>query len=327
MYDTELEAATDIVAKVCGLTAAVQQQIVAAGEALVKDDRSPVTIADLAAQTVVSRLLAEHFPGDPLMAEEDTSPLAESTFMTQRVLTHAQSVIPDLTVMELIEGLDRGGHAGDSGRYWVLDPIDGTKGFLRGHQYAVALALVEDGQVVVGVLGCPNLEGRQEDDGTDPGRLFSAVRGQGAATLPLTRAHSTPLTVDANDEFKTAVICESFEAAHAAHSVQGRIAERLGVGGEPYRIDSQCKYAVVARGQASIYLRLPRDRDYREKVWDHAAGSIIVEEAGGRVTDLAGAPLDFSRGRRLGNGNGIVCSNGLLHDRVLEACRIELDRG
>jgi 3'(2'), 5'-bisphosphate nucleotidase len=324
MHERELEAATDIVAKVCGLTAAVQQQIVAAGEALVKDDRSPVTIADLAAQTVVSRVLGERFPGDPLMAEEDTSPLAESTFMTQRVLTHAQTVIPDLTVMELIEGLDRGGHAGDSGRYWVLDPIDGTKGFLRGDQYAVALALVEEGQVVVGVLGCPNLEAHPGEADVEPGRLFTAVRGQGAATMPVSRANSIAVSVDGKDEFSTAVICESFEAAHAAHSMQGRIAQRLGIGGEPYRIDSQCKYAVVARGQASIYLRLPRDRDYREKVWDHAAGSIIVEEAGGRVTDLAGAPLDFSRGRRLGNRNGIVCSNGLLHDRLLEACRIEL---
>jgi 3'(2'), 5'-bisphosphate nucleotidase len=142
--------------------------------------------------------------------------------------------------------------------------------------------------------------------------------------MPVSRANSIAVSVDGKDDFSTAVICESFEAAHAAHSMQGRIAQRLGIGGEPYRIDSQCKYAVVARGQASIYLRLPRDRDYREKVWDHAAGSIIVEEAGGRVTDLAGAPLDFSRGRRLGNRNGIVCSNGLLHDRLLEACRIEL---
>jgi 3'(2'), 5'-bisphosphate nucleotidase len=324
MHQRELEAATEIVAKVCGLTAAVQQQIVAAGESLVKDDRSPVTIADLAAQAVVSRLLAERFPGDPLMAEEDTSPLAESTFMTQRVLTHAQTVIPDLTVMELIEGLDRGGHTGDSGRYWVLDPIDGTKGFLRGDQYAIALALVEEGQVVVGVLGCPNLEGHPGEADAATGRLFTAVRGQRAATRPVSLASSTAISVDGKDDFSAAVICESFEAAHAAHSVQGRIAERLGVGGRPYRIDSQCKYAVVARGQASIYLRLPRDRDYREKVWDHAAGSIIVEEAGGRVTDLAGVPLDFSHGRRLGNGNGIVCSNGLLHDRVLEACRIEL---
>jgi 3'-phosphoadenosine 5'-phosphosulfate (PAPS) 3'-phosphatase len=80
----------------------------------------------------------------------------------------------------------------------------------------------------------------------------------------------------------------------------------------------------VARGEASIYLRLPRDTSYREKVWDHAAGSLVVEEAGGRVSDLDGRPLDFSEGRLLGNHRGIVCTNGAIHDQVLEACRAEL---
>jgi 3'(2'), 5'-bisphosphate nucleotidase len=120
------------------------------------------------------------------------------------------------------------------------------------------------------------------------------------------------------------VLCESVEAAHAAHSVQGRIASRLGITAPSYRIDSQCKYAVVARGEASIYLRLPRDTSYREKVWDHAAGSLVLEEAGGRVSDLDGRPLDFSQGRLLGNHRGIVCTNGAIHDQVLEACRAEL---
>ena len=120
------------------------------------------------------------------------------------------------------------------------------------------------------------------------------------------------------------MVCESVVAAHAAHSVQAGIARRLGITAPPYRIDSQCKYAVVARGEASIYLRLPRDTSYREKVWDHAAGAVVVTEAGGRVTDLDGNPLDFSQGRLLANGRGIVCTNGAIHDRVLEACRAEL---
>ena len=95
---------------------------------------------------------------------------------------------------------------------------------------------------------------------------------------------------------RSAVFCESVEAAHAAHSVQAGIASRLGITAPSFRIDSQCKYAVVARGEASIYLRLPRDTSYREKVWDHAAGALVLEEAGGRVSDLDGRPLDFSRG-------------------------------
>ncbi len=70
-------------------------------------------------------------------------------------------------------------------------------------------------------------------------------------------------------------------------------------GGEIVRIDSQAKYVVVADGRAEIYIRHSGNVDYREKVWDHAAGYLIVQEAGGRVTDLDGLPLDFSHGLRL----------------------------
>ena len=323
MYEAEREIAVEIVAEVCDLTRRVQDDIVAAGDALTKNDRSPVTLADLAAQVVVSLRLAQGFPNDPLLAEEDSAALADSAEMTDRVLEQVREHFASLGKDELIAALDRGGHQGDAGRYWVLDPIDGTKGFLRGDQYAVALALVADGDVVVGVLGCPNLPAVQP--GTGAGSLFSAVRGGSALSHPLDGATGTAIHVDAITDPADAVVCESVVAAHAAHSVQAGIARRLGISAPPYRIDSQCKYAVVARGEASIYLRLPRDTSYREKVWDHAAGVVIVEEAGGRVTDLDGRPLDFSEGRLLGNHRGIVCTNGAIHDQVLEACRAELE--
>jgi 3'(2'), 5'-bisphosphate nucleotidase len=324
MHQHELATAIEIVSVVCGLTRRAQERIVSTGDAVVKRDRSPVTIADLAVQIVVSRRLAEQFPKDPLMAEEDSAVLAESTFMTQQVLAHVHDVLPGMTVMEMIAALERGGHGGTDRRYWVLDPIDGTKGFLRGDQYAIALALIDDGDVVVGVLGCPNLPPSQADGVDGAGRIFAAVRGQGTLALDVDGRGDETVSVDQVDDPSRAVVCESVEAAHAAHSLQARISERLGVTSAPYRIDSQCKYAAVARGDASIYLRLPRDADYREKTWDHAAGSIVVEEAGGKVTDLDGQPLDCSTGRRLGNPSGIVCTNGRFHDRVLEACRAEL---
>ncbi len=325
VYEAEYQAAIDIVAEVCGMTRSAQERIVSAGESIAKDDRSPVTVADLAGQVIVSHRLRELFADDPLLAEENSDALAESTFMAQRVIALAQMAVPDLNVMSMIDALDRGNHqGGGTGRYWVLDPIDGTKGFLRGEQYAVALALVDGGEVVLGVLGCPNLEPLPSDGNDGSGRLFAALRSHGATSLSLNRDRQQAIAVDRITDPSQAVVCESVVAAHAAHSVQGKIAARLGITAEPYRIDSQCKYAVVARGQASIYLRLPRDTSYREKVWDHAAGLIVVEEAGGRVSDLHGKPLDFSQGRHLGHGSGIVCTNGVLHDQVLEACRAEL---
>jgi 3'(2'), 5'-bisphosphate nucleotidase len=99
------------------------------------------------------------------------------------------------------------------------------------------------------------------------------------------------------------------------------VAALLGIRSEPYRIDSQCKYAAVARDDASIYLRLPTRADYRERIWDHAAGSLLVECAGGTVTDVEGRPLDFRHGRALERNRGVVATGGSIHAEVLEALR------
>ncbi|MBW2714276.1 MAG: 3'(2'),5'-bisphosphate nucleotidase, partial [Deltaproteobacteria bacterium] len=69
------------------------------------------------------------------------------------------------------------------------------------------------------------------------------------------------------------------------------------------------------------YLRLPSAKGYREKVWDHAAGALVIEEAGGKVTDLDGKPLDLTSGRFLGNQRGIIATNGNFHERVLDAAK------
>jgi 3'(2'), 5'-bisphosphate nucleotidase len=76
----------------------------------------------------------------------------------------------------------------------------------------------------------------------------------------------------------------------------------------------------VARGDASIYLRIPRG-GYRENVWDHAAGVLVVEEAGGRVCDVDGRPLDFTTGRRLTANRGIVAAPAAIHPQVVDAVR------
>ena len=78
---------------------------------------------------------------------------------------------------------------------------------------------------------------------------------------------------------------------------------------------------VLSRGEASIYLRLPTRKDYEEKIWDHAAGYIVVKEAGGNVTDCMGNELDFSLGRTLKNNTGIVGTNGKFHQEVIKAVK------
>jgi len=88
-------------------------------------------------------------------------------------------------------------------------------------------------------------------------------------------------------------------------------------------MDSQAKSLLLAAGEGELIFRLisPRRPDYVERIWDQAAGAIIVEEAGGRVTDLAGVPLDFRAGRALDRNLGVLASNGRLHAAALEAIR------
>jgi 3'(2'), 5'-bisphosphate nucleotidase len=127
--------------------------------------------------------------------------------------------------------------------------------------------------------------------------------------------HVAPLLSPAGARY-----AESVESGHSNQSEAALVAQALGITAAPLRLDSQAKYAVVARGDASIYLRLPHG-GYRENVWDHAAGALIVSEAGGRVSDLDGRPLDFTNGTRLTANRGIVATAAPIHDAVREAVR------
>ncbi len=285
-----------------------------------KDDRSPVTVADLAAQVVVGLIIADAFPDDPLMAEEDARQLRSDPLIAEGVARAVAMVRPGLTAADLDVTLQRGRDTGGPDRrWWSLDPVDGTKGFLRNEQYAVALALVEDGRPEVAVLGCPNLPA---SDGRGTGCLFVAERDLGAWELPLDDSDATPraIRVDGDPDLRRARYAESVEAAHSDQGVSTRIAAHLGIEGAPVRMDSQAKYAVVARGDASIYLRIPRD-GYEENIWDHAAGMLVVEEAGGTVSDIDGCPLDLTTGRRMTANRGIVAAPAVIHHVVIGAVR------
>jgi len=320
-YELERKAAIESVLRACTLCEAVRATF-HSRDVLEKKDRSPVTIADFGAQAVISHHLALCFSNDPLVAEEASGMLREkeNAELKDLVTDHVKRITPKLSDDDVLAAIDRGaGEGGGKGRFWTLDPIDGTKGFLRGGQYAVALALVKDGEVVVGVLGCPNLPLHGSEPHDEKGCLFAAVRGEGAVMKGFEDPVEQEIEVVKAIEPPDVQFCESVESSHSAHQESALIAQRLGMTKPPVRMDSQCKYGIVARGDAAIYLRLPTRQSYMETVWDHAAGSIIVEEAGGKVTDMEGKPLDFSLGRRLTGNRGIVVTNGGLHDQVLWA--------
>lgn len=321
--DPEIHFALHAARQAALMVRKIQQELIT--PALTKDDRSPVTVADYAAQAVVGRLLARAFPTDSLVAEEDSSALRDpkNAPTLELVTCFVGGEATQATAEQVCSWIDH--NQVDSGsRFWTLDPIDGTKGFLRGEQYAVALALVVDGQVQVGVLGCPNLVNSSRSEFGQSGSLAIGVRGQGAWTTSLeTAGVFERLRVSAIDKPAQARILRSVESGHTNVDQIGQFSQALGVAVPAVSMDSQAKYAVLAAGQGDLYLRLlSADKpNYREKIWDQAAGSIIIEEAGGRVTDLMGQPLDFTTGRSLQNNRGILASNSLLHPAALNVLR------
>lgn len=319
----EIKFGLDAVRQATLLVCHVQSELVS--QALTKDDRSPVTVADFASQALIGQMLAEAFPNDKLVAEEDSTALRESDVpdMLAQVTHFVRSLIPKAKDQDVCSWIDQG-RVDTAPRFWTVDPIDGTKGFLRGDQYVVAMALIEEGQVQIGVLGCPNLVNGRTIDKNGPGSLVIAVRGQGTWTTPLTTLGDFErLHVSNQNDPSQAHVLSSFESGHTNVSQIDTFIERMGILSQPVRLDSQAKYALLAAGVGELYLRLlsPSRPNYREKVWDQAAGSLVLTEAGGRISDLDGKPLDFRAGRTLVYNRGVLGSNSLLHDTALEALR------
>jgi 3'(2'), 5'-bisphosphate nucleotidase len=305
------------VKKAAALCAGVQFNLIKE-DTVQKKDRSPVTIADFGSQAVISSILAAAFPDDSLVGEEDSRELEDNKDMRTKVFDLVKEQIPDMDEPKMLRMIARGNDETDfSGRFWTCDPIDGTKGFLRKEQYAVALALVEKGEIKLGVLGCPNLPLDLNNPNAGTGCLLYAVRGEGAFMCNLEGENVREIAVNPLEDSGDARFVESVESAHSAHSVHAKIIDALNITAEPLRLDSQCKYAAVARGDVTIYLRYPKDDVYREKIWDHLAGAIIVEEAGGTVTDVSGKSLNFTLGRKLLENSGIVATNGTVHDKII----------
>lgn len=321
-YEREKQVAFGAALSAAKLCEQVRQEM--GPDAIEKKDGTPVTVADFGAQAVICQALAEVFPADAIVAEEDAASLGRPDMADrlERVTTYVQRQVPGATPESVIEWVNLGN--GDVGRrYWALDPIDGTKGFLRGDQYAVAVALVEEGEVKVGIMACPSLPINPGVYDGERGILFAAVRDQGSTMLPINGGSPSVIHVARLENNPDLPFAESVESAHCDHTKQHAVAKAAGIQVPSMRVDGQAKYGIVARGEAALYLRFPSSQTplYLEKIWDHAAGAIIVEEAGGRVTDMQGRPLDFSQGPELTENQGIIAGNVSIHEKILEVLK------
>lgn len=289
-------------------------------DARTKDDASPVTVADLAAQVLMAHTIGA---AEPRRAEETAAPLEApgGAALEAALLARVRARWPEATPADLRELLDGPALPGPATAHWVMDPVDGTAGFLRGMQYAICLAFLEGGHPTLGVLGCPHLGPQGTPDlatAAPPGRLFAARRGAGTVEIDLGGdvRHAVEVSPWAGGPVRVGVPWEPRYTNAEAVTAWFR---RAGLEHEPVRVDSQAKYALVARGDVHAYVRIPADEERRENVWDHAAGHVVATEAGARVTDIEGRELDFGRGARLEANRGILCATPAVHAALLEA--------
>lgn len=210
-------------------------------DAIQKTDGSPVTVADTAAETAILDMLAD--TGLACLAEESVS----------------AGRIPEL-----------------SGRYFVIDPLDGTKEFLnRNGEFTVNIALVDDHHPVMGVVYAPAIN-QLFTGGPDGAREFAVAESKPVDGKPIHAHGATTMHI---------VGSRSHGREH-----MDELCHALGVEGD-VTVGSSLKFCLVARGDAQLYPRLGPTCE-----WDTAAGQAVLEAAGGSVLAIEGAPLSYGKG-------------------------------
>ena len=230
------------------------------------DDREPVTQADKVANEIIVERLQQAFPGDGILAEESID--------TARRL--------------------------DKARVWMIDPLDGTTGFIDGNgDFAVQIGLTENGESVLGVVYLPLT-----------GVLYRAVRG-GGTWIERPDCEVEKARVSDHREISTMRLAAS--RSHRSPRMD-KVVQAFGLKEEVRRGSVGIKVGLVVEQQCDLYIHLSP----RTKQWDTCAPEIILREAGGSLTDLFGRPLLYNK-EDLQNRNGIVASNGVAHTRIIES--------
>jgi len=279
-----------------------------------KLDESPVTVVDLLHQTQFQQLLRRQFPNDALLCEEPRH-------LQERHATEAAELsrtIYGLDVEPTFAEISTTGR-----RVWVLDPIDGTKGFLAGRYFAIAMAYFVDGVARFAAMAVPG--GHAARPLAIDRSMAFAVAGEGSWARPI-EPEGEPdwerLTGGGGDGTRAAVRV----AVSLAHG--GPLARRLreAPGVEVIELDSQAKYLAVATGDIDAYLRAARDDGRSDVIWDHLPGGLIALEAGCSVRHFDGTSLEYSATEAIAFRGGVVCRRGGEGDRIAQTIDALLER-
>ncbi|PTL79727.1 inositol monophosphatase family protein [Vitiosangium sp. GDMCC 1.1324] len=308
----ELQPILDAVRLACELCRRVQASRAGVTR---KSDESPVTLADYGAQALLCRSLLRHFPEDAVIAEEGaedflTLPQEERAHVVRLVgQLLGEQVVEEDFVRWLAHGRDV-----RADRTWVIDPIDGTEGFIHKRSYAVCVGSLVEGQPVDGIIGAPVSP-------LDEGGTLFYTDGGGAWAEPLGEGAPRSLHVSDREDPASIRVVESYLMGRRSREIADRVYAAAGIDARrTKRYDGMLKYALVAAGAADLFIRGPRDiRKNPHKIWDHVAGAALVLAAGGQVTRLDGHAVDFTPGPALRGTLGLIASNGRIHMHIVEA--------
>jgi 3'(2'), 5'-bisphosphate nucleotidase len=267
MYERELEAAARLARKAGEAVMQFYSTEVVSVTKIGADNRSePVTAADIEASRIIVEGLSMAFPGDGILSEEETD--------------------------QKRDRLSRD-------RVWVIDPIDGTQGFIKKDgDFAVQIGLAERGEAVAGVVYLPAWD-----------TLYYASRGHGAFSC---EKGGEPIRLKVSEATNLPAMNIAVSRDHRSPKMT-RIVEELGLRGEIGRGSVGIKIGMIAEQTCDLYIHLSP----RTKFWDTCAPQVILEEAGGKLTDLFGNEIRYDIGNVV-NLNGVFASNGAAHEIVLQ---------
>lgn len=262
-----------------------------------KEDNSPVSISDLLHQTQLQDMLAHDFPEDGLIAEEPRD-LQEEAF------SDATEISEEHYDYKLSKKLH---HIPESGEFtWIYDPIDGTKGYLKGRYYAIALGCFYKDEPLFGIMSVPHI-GKGDEITRIDGTIAFALPGHGAYMKKVDTDIEGPYEkLDANWHItnEPALVGMSLEHAGDVEKTLDKF-DMLRI-----KLDSQAKYLAVAACELDAYIRQSRTDRPRDLMWDHMPGILIAREAGAFVESFDGSTVTMKPESQIKFVGGMKCYRG-----------------
>ena len=294
-YQDELTLAINIVKKASKITEWFKSH---GFQSYKKKDKSPVTLADFASQIFILSQLKENFYADQIFAEEESSLFSKNIEVLIKKCFIDNNLKPNEELSSLLNY-----RGSQSKRQWIIDPIDGTKGYLRGLSYAVGIGLMENSEPKMCAIGVPNYRNEEL-------AIFVAEKGKGAQASYGDKEFS-PIHVSHENSLSSSVMCQSLH-----HNKQwiNELAEMIEAK-KVISMDGMGKFCMVADGSADLYVR-EMNLDYSFS-WDYMPGDLLVREAGGIITDLNYKSLTFKEDKCKWTAQGLIASNGILHDEII----------